>query len=98
MLRSSMAFQQKEYTNFAKKMKAANCGASFPELITIIHRKNSMLDLLIKNALVVDGTGAPSLRQSVGIKDGKIVLDVESESSKRTLDASDLVLCPGFID
>ena len=58
------------------------------------------LDLLIKNGLLIDGTGAPARRADVGISNGMIVA-VEKriqEKAKRTIDASDLAVAPGFID
>jgi N-acyl-D-amino-acid deacylase len=57
-------------------------------------------DLLIKNGLVIDGTGAPARRADVAISGGKI-LQVEKNiagAAKRTIDAADLAVAPGFID
>ena len=58
------------------------------------------LDLLIKNGLVIDGTGAPAKRADVGISNGKILSIKEQirETAKRTIDASGLAVAPGFID
>jgi N-acyl-D-aspartate/D-glutamate deacylase len=58
-----------------------------------------MLDLLIKGASVVDGTGAPARRADVGVRDGRIVAVGESDESATTeIDADGLVLTPGFVD
>lgn len=58
-----------------------------------------MLDLVIKNGRVVDGTGNPWFFGDVGVKDGKIVEvgRVEAESIE-TVDAGGHVISPGFID
>src|SRR5258705_7295208 len=56
-------------------------------------------DLLIKNGSGIDGTGAPARRADIGITDGRITeMGRVSGAAKRTLDASDLVVAPGFID
>ena len=61
------------------------------------------MDLVIRDARVVDGTGAPSYRADVGITDGRIT-EIRGEgdgprpTAARTLDADGLALSPGFID
>lgn len=56
-------------------------------------------DLLVKNARICDGTGAPIYQGSVGITAGKIVAVGDAAgSATRTIDADGLVLAPGFID
>ncbi len=58
-----------------------------------------MLDLLIKAATVVDGTGAPATVADVGIRDGRIVVVGETdEDAAEVVDARGLVCCPGFVD
>src|SRR3989440_2627877 len=58
-----------------------------------------MLDLLIKNGSVIDGTGAPARRADIAVSNGKITgIGRISDAAKRTIDASDLVVAPGFID
>src|SRR5258706_3236247 len=58
------------------------------------------LDLLIRNGLLVDGTGAPAKRADIGILNGKIsaVEQKIQEQAARTLDASGLGVASGFID
>lgn len=61
------------------------------------------MDLVIRDARVVDGTGTPSYRADVGITDGWIT-EIRGEgggprpTAARTLDADGLALSPGFID
>lgn len=58
-----------------------------------------MLDLLIENGLIVDGSGAPAYRGNVGILDGKIAAIGPGEfPARRTLDACGHCVAPGFID
>jgi N-acyl-D-amino-acid deacylase len=57
-------------------------------------------DLVFAGGRVVDGTGAPWFRADVGIIGDKIasIGDLRKVSARRTVDASRLVICPGFID
>ncbi len=58
-----------------------------------------MLDLLLKNGTLVDGTGAPSRRANVGIANGKIVAIGEvDEPAARTIDCEGHLITPGFVD
>ena len=59
-----------------------------------------MFDLIINNALIYDGSGAPAYYGNVAVKDGKIaVISGEKlEGADRTVDATGLCLAPGFID
>ena len=56
-------------------------------------------DIVIKNGTVVDGTGAERKRADVAIANG-IVAEIGkvTEGARRTIDASDLVVAPGFVD
>jgi N-acyl-D-aspartate/D-glutamate deacylase len=56
-------------------------------------------DLLLKNGLVIDGTGAPARRADVAITDGHIAaIGNVADGATRTIDASGLAVAPGFID
>jgi len=56
-------------------------------------------DLIIRNGLVVDGTGAPARHADVAIADGRIVeIGSASGLADASIDAADCVVAPGFID
>ena len=60
-----------------------------------------MLDLLITNGLVIDGTGSPGFYASVGVEGDTIRVlrgDVSEVQASKTIDAVGDVVCPGFID
>lgn len=57
-------------------------------------------DLVIRGGTVVDGSGAPGVRTDVAVRDGKIakVGDLAGAKAARVIDASGLVVAPGFVD
>ncbi|KUI22730.1 aminoacylase [Mycobacterium sp. GA-1285] len=58
-----------------------------------------MLDLLIRDASIVDGTGAPARHGDVGVHDGRIVAVGEvDEPAGKTVAAEGQTLAPGFVD
>ena len=58
------------------------------------------MDLLFRDADVLDGTGAPVRRSHVGVEGDRIVAVTTNEPgpAARTIDATGLALAPGFID
>ncbi len=59
-----------------------------------------IFDHVIENGLVVDGTGVPGHRADVGIIGKRIAAigDLNAAQAARRLDATGLVVAPGFID
>ena len=57
-------------------------------------------DVVIKDGIIVDGTRAPRYRGDVAIRNGKVaeIGHVTASNGARVLDASGLVVAPGFID
>jgi N-acyl-D-amino-acid deacylase len=56
--------------------------------------------LLIKNGAVIDGSGAPRTKADVAVAGDKIVAVAPrlSGDAERTIDATNLIVAPGFID
>ena len=59
-----------------------------------------MADLVIRDAVIVDGTGAPPIDGDVVVADGRIseVGAVSGAAGATTVDAQGLVVAPGFVD
>ncbi|MBS0557145.1 MAG: D-aminoacylase [Proteobacteria bacterium] len=57
-------------------------------------------DFVVRDAVVVDGTGAPPRHADVRVSAGKIAAigKIEPKAGDSVVDAKDLVLAPGFID
>jgi N-acyl-D-aspartate/D-glutamate deacylase len=61
--------------------------------------EHPVLDLLIRNGTVVDGSGSPARRADVAVRDGRVVAigDVDEPAAKE-IDADGLLVTPGFVD
>ena len=57
-------------------------------------------DLVVRNGMIVDGSGLPRFQADVGIKDGKIaeIGRLTGAAAKETIDAEGHVVSPGFVD
>ena len=59
-----------------------------------------MCELLIKNGTIIDGTGSPAFLSDISVKNGKIekIEPSLTMDCHKVLDASNKIICPGFID
>lgn len=58
-----------------------------------------MLDLILKGARVVDGTGNKSQQADVGVRNGEIVaVGRVDDAAQQTIDAGGLAVMPGIVD
>ncbi|MEM6581401.1 MAG: amidohydrolase family protein [Pseudomonadota bacterium] len=58
-----------------------------------------MHDLVIRNAQIINGTGAPAFSGDVAIDGGRITqVGDKASAAKRDVDASGAILTPGFVD
>ncbi|NTW27044.1 MAG: D-aminoacylase [Candidatus Moranbacteria bacterium] len=59
-----------------------------------------MLDVLIKNGTIIDGSGQPMFRGDIGIREGVIaeIGDLHNEHAETEIDATNKYVAPGFID
>lgn len=67
---------------------------------SLLASQSTPADLLIRNANLFDGSGAPPRRADIAITGQRItsIGDLNAVSAKRTLDAQGLAASPGFID
>ena len=56
------------------------------------------MELLIKNASILDGTGKAAYPGDIGIDNGKLVLEDLPQTADRVIDATGKFVAPGFID
>ncbi len=55
-------------------------------------------EIAVRGGMLVDGTGAPAQRVDIGIRDGKVVEIAPTVRGTTELDATGMVVAPGFID
>jgi N-acyl-D-aspartate/D-glutamate deacylase len=79
-------------TTFLVALAIATCHPAFCQ----------QFDLVIRGGQVIDGSGAPAVSADVGLRGDRIVFIGDSAKqavrAARTIDASGLVVAPGFID
>lgn len=76
-----------------------NCRIPQPGNITT-EKEIPMQDLMITNARIIDGTGSPSFEANLAVLGG-VITDIAPNLEmpcRKTIDATGLVACPGFID
>ncbi len=83
---------------FLRESGAAALGAAllpFPR----IHAQMEF-DLVVRGAMLIDGTGGPPWRADIGVTGDAIAAlgSISPEQARRVLDASGLAVSPGFID
>ena len=60
-----------------------------------------MLDLLIRDGMIIDGTGNPGFYGAVGVEGEQVRIvrgDLSGVEAARVIDAKGQIVCPGFID
>ena len=60
-----------------------------------------MLDLIIRNGLVIDGSGSPGFHAAVLVEGERVAIhrgDSSELEATRSIDATGHVVCPGFVD
>ncbi len=57
-------------------------------------------DLMLKGGTIIDGLRTPRFTGDIGITGGKIaqIGNIEPSEAGRVIDASDRIVCPGFVD
>jgi dihydroorotase/N-acyl-D-amino-acid deacylase len=61
---------------------------------------NADFDIVIRNGTIVDGSGDEAYKKDIGIINDQIIKigDLSNHSSRITIDATNLIVSPGFID
>ena len=69
-------------------------------MIVLISCQTTTYDMVIKNGLIIDGSGQEGKLGDIAISDGKIAKIAESlnVNARVTIDASQQIVSPGFID
>jgi N-acyl-D-aspartate/D-glutamate deacylase len=67
-----------------------------------LRAQGRVVDFLVHNGSLVDGTGAPERRADVGVQGDRVVFVGDATragvTARRTIDAHGLIVAPGFID
>lgn len=74
--------------------------AGIVALLGLAQAQPDAFDVLIRNGRVMDGSGNPWMHADVGIRGGRVaaVGRLTGATARRTIDAADRLVTPGFID
>src|SRR5918996_6646248 len=64
-------------------------------------RRVFMLDVLVRDGMIIDGTGNPGFYGAVGVEGERVRIlrgDLAGIEAARVIDAKGHIVCPGFID
>jgi len=63
-------------------------------------KQDAAFDLVITNAMIIDGSGQPAFTGDIGIRDDTLakVGSIKAKKAARIIDADGFVVAPGFID
>jgi len=63
-------------------------------------KQDAAFDLVITNAMIIDGSGQPAFTGDIGIRDDSLVKigSIKAKKAARIIDADGFVVTPGFID
>jgi N-acyl-D-aspartate/D-glutamate deacylase len=87
-------------TRMSRLSIAAASAALLLAFTPTVTRAQASYDVVIRGGHVVDGTGAPSYRADVAVKDGRIAAigRLDPARARAVIDATGKVVVPGFID
>ncbi len=87
---------------FVKTTGLAGAGAATVGMSALLAgcTQQPKYDVLITGGMVIDGTGAAAITADVGIIGDQVVEmgSLRDNGSKRLIDATGMIVCPGFID
>ena len=87
---------------FIKTTGLAGAGAATVGMSALLGgcTQQQKYDVLITGGMVIDGTGAAAISADVGIIGDQVVEmgSLRDNGSKRVIDATGMIVCPGFID
>jgi len=71
-------------------------------LLLLVQAPADSVDVLVRGGTVYDGSGGPARRVDIGIRGDRIVFIGDAAqarvASKQTIDATNFIVSPGFID
>ena len=79
--------------------RSAFPGTASAHLADNLEEENTCTILLIRNGLLVDGSGLPAFTADVAVRDGRVErIGRISDDAREVIDATGRVVAPGFID